>query len=285
MGYFAFALLIVAIFVFGIRIIRPVEVGVVEFLGRYTRTAESGFNWIFPGLFRMLRVNITERRVDIEPQSIITKDKLNAVVDGVVYYKVVDAKMAIYNVNNYVASVPSLAKTTLRAVIGKMTLTEANENRDSINVEVEKILSREVDKWGIDVVRVELQRIEPPPDVQDAMNRVVKAENEKIAALDQATAIETKADGERRAEIKRAEGVAAAIRLKAEADGDAIKIVNEAAEQFFVGNAQLLKKLETVSEALKDNAKIVVPADSSLVNVIGDLAGTGIPIQIEDKKK
>lgn len=284
MEYISFAFLIILIFFMGIRIIRPVEVGIVEFLGRYTRTATAGFNWIFPSLFRMIKVNITERRVDIDPQSIITKDKLNAVVDGVVYYKVVDAKMAIYNVNNFEASVPSLAKTTLRAVIGKMTLTEANENRDSINEEVEKILSREVDKWGIDVVRVELQRIEPPPDVQDAMNRVVKAENEKIAALDQATAIETQADGERRAEIKRAEGVAAAIKLKAEADGEAIKVVNEAAEQYFIGNAQLLKKLETVSEALKDNAKIIVPADTSLVNVIGDLAGTGIPISIDEGK-
>ena len=187
-------------------------------------------------------------------------------------------KKAIYNVNNFATSVPSLAKTTLRAVIGKMTLTEANENRDQINEEVEKILSKEVTKWGIDVVRVELQRIEPPDDVQDAMNEVVKAENEKIAALDLATAIETKADGERRAEIKKAEGIAAAIRLKADADGDAIKTVNIAAEQYFVGNAQLLKKLETVAEALKDNTKIVVPADSDLVNVIGDLAGTTVPV-------
>ena len=276
---------LLAIFILGIRIVRPVEVGIVEFLGRYTRTASSGFNWIFPGLYRMFRINITERRVDIDAQSIITKDKLNAVVDGVVYYKVVDAMMAIYNVNNFEESVPSLAKTTLRAVIGKMTLTEANENRDSINNELENILSREVDKWGIDVVRVELQRIEPPPDVQEAMNRVVKAENEKIAALDLATAIETKADGERRAEIKKAEGIAAAIRLKADADGDAIKTVNEAAEKYFVGNAQLLKKLETVSEALKDNAKVVVPADSSLVNIIGDLAGTSIPLTMPGSKE
>ena len=194
------------------------------------------------------------------------------------YYRVEEAKNAIYNVNNYEASVPSLAKTTLRAVIGKMTLTEANENRDQINEEVEKILSKEVSKWGIDVVRVELQRIEPPDDVQAAMNKVVKAENEKIAALDLATAIETKADGERRAEIKKAEGIAAAIRLKADADGDAIKTVNVAAEEFFVGNAQLLKKLETVAEAFKDNTKIIVPADSDLVNVIGDLAGITVPV-------
>ncbi len=273
-----FGIALIVILGTGIKIIRPVEVGVVEFLGKYSRTAISGPNWIFPGSQKMYKVNITERRVDIEPQSIITKDKLNAEVDGVVYYRVVDAKKAIYEVNDFELSVPSLAKTTLRAVIGKMTLTEANENRDTINEEVEKILDREVSKWGIHVVRVELQRIEPPPDVQVAMNQVVKAENEKIAALDLAHAIETQADGERRAEIKKAEGIAAAIRLKAEADGEAIKIVNEAAEKYFVGNAQLLKKLETVSEALRDNSKIIVPSDSELVNVIGDLAGASVPI-------
>ena len=262
----------------GVRIVRPIEEGIVEFLGKYSRTANAGFNFIIPGLHKMYKINITERRVDIDPQSIITKDKLNAEVDGVVYYKVTDAKKAIYNVNSFELSVPSLAKTTLRAVIGKMTLTEANENRDTINENVEKILDLEVTKWGIEVVRVELQRIEPPPDVQDAMNQVVKAENEKIAALDLATAIETKADGERRAEIKKAEGIAAAIKLKAEADGEAIRVVNEAAEKYFVGNAQLLKKLETVSEALRDNAKIIVPSGSDLVNVISDLAGTTVPI-------
>jgi regulator of protease activity HflC (stomatin/prohibitin superfamily) len=275
---FFIVIIAVIIFALGVRILRPVEVGIIEFLGRYSKTASAGFNWIIPFLSNMYRINITERRVDIEPQSIITKDKLNAVVDGVVYYRVEEAKKALYNVNNYANSVPSLAKTTLRAVIGKMTLTEANENRDQINLEVEKILSKEVSKWGIDVVRVELQRIEPPDDVQDAMNQVVKAENEKIAALDLATAIETKADGERRAEIKKAEGIAAAIRLKADADGDAIKTVNVAAEEYFIGNAQLLKKLETVAEALKDNTKFIVPVDSDLVNVIGDLAGTTVPV-------
>lgn len=275
---FGVVLLGLIIFAYGIKILRPVEVGIIEFLGRYSKTASAGFNWIIPFLSKMYRINITERRVDIDPQSIITKDKLNAVVDGVVYYRVEEAQKAIYNVNNFESSVPSLAKTTLRAVIGKMTLTEANENRDQINREVEKILSNEISKWGIKVVRVELQRIEPPDDVQEAMNQVVKAENEKIAALDLATAIETKADGERRAEIKKAEGIAAAIRLKADADGDAIRTVNVAAEEYFVGNAQLLKKLETVAEALKNNTKIIVPAGSDLVNVISDLAGTTVPV-------
>jgi len=275
---FTVIVLVLALFFLGVKIIRPVQVGIIEFLGRYQRTASAGFNWIMPFFSKIYRINITERRVDIDPQSIITKDKLNAVVDGVVYYRVEDAQKAIYNVNSFATSVPSLAKTTLRAVIGKMTLTEANENRDLINEEVEKILSKEVSKWGIDVVRVELQRIEPPPDVQEAMNQVVKAENEKIAALDLATAIETKADGERRAEIKKAEGIAAAIRLKADADGDAIKTVNVAAEEYFIGNAQLLKRLETVAEALKNNSKIIVPSEIDLVNVISDLAGTPVPI-------
>jgi regulator of protease activity HflC (stomatin/prohibitin superfamily) len=274
----AFIVLLILGLASGIRIVRPVEEGIIEHLGKYSKTASAGFNWIIPVLQKMYPVNITERRVDIDPQSIITKDKLNAEVDGVVYYKVVDAKKSIYEVNDFELSVPSLAKTTLRAVIGKMTLTEANENRDLINTEVEKILDLEVSKWGINVVRVELQRIEPPADVQTAMNQVVKAENEKIAALDLATAIETQADGERRAEVKKAEGIAAAIKLKAEADGEAIKIVNEAAERYFVGNAQLLKKLETVSEALRDNSKIIVPSDSDLVNVIGDLAGAIVPL-------
>ena len=203
---------------------------------------------------------------------------MNAEVDGVVYYKVVDPQKAIYNVNDFLTAVPSLAKTTLRAVIGKMTLTESNENRDKINTDVEQILDKQTDPWGISVIRVELQRIEPPQDVQAAMNNVVKAENEKIAAKDIATALETKADGDRRAEIKRAEGRAQAIKLKAGAEAEAIQIVNEAADKYFIGNAQLLKRLETVAEALKDNAKVVVPANTDLVNVVGELAGGVLPI-------
>jgi regulator of protease activity HflC (stomatin/prohibitin superfamily) len=270
--------LVGALIFYSIKIVRPVEKGVVEFLGKYSRTAVAGLNIIIPLFFKMYRINITEQRVDIEPQSIITKDKLNAEVDGVVYYKVVDPQKAIYNVNDFHTAVPSLAKTTLRAVIGKMTLTESNENRDKINSDVEVILDKQTDPWGITVIRVELQRIEPPQDVQAAMNNVVKAENEKIAAMDIATAIETRADGARRAEIKQAEGQAEAIRLKARAEAEAIQVVNEAADKYFIGNAQLLKRLETVAESLKDNAKVVVPANTDLVNVVGELAGGVLPI-------
>lgn len=269
----------IAVLFLSIKIVRPVEQGVIEFLGKYSRTGEAGLNIVIPVLFKMYKINITERRVDIEPQSIITKDKLNAEVDAVVYYKVTDTKKSIYNVQNFETAVPSLAKTTLRAVIGKMTLTESNENRDQINADVERILDKQTDAWGISVIRVELQRIEPPQDVQVAMNRVVKAENEKIAARDTATALETQADGTRRAEIKQAEGRAAAIKLEAGAKAEAIKVVNEAANKYFIGNAQLLKRLETVAVSLKDNAKVIVPADADLVNVVGELAGSVLPIR------
>ncbi len=110
MDFLGILILLIVVFALGVKIVRPVEEGIVEFLGKYSKTANAGFNWIIPGLHKIYRVNKTERRVDIDPQSIITKDKLNAEVDGVVYYRVTDVQKAIYEVNNFEASVPSLAK-------------------------------------------------------------------------------------------------------------------------------------------------------------------------------
>ena len=154
-----------------------------------------------------------------------------------------------------------------------MTLKSANSERSRINGELHKTLLEETSHWGIDIVRTELKEIDPPADVQETMNRVVKAENEKVAAIDFATATETMADGARRAEIKHAEGIRQATILKAEGEAQAIRLVNEAADRYFVGNAQLLRRLMAVETALANNAKIVVPAGSQLVNLIGDLAG------------
>src|SRR5690606_38610639 len=117
-------------------------------------------------------------------------------------------------------------------------------------------------------------------DVQETMNKVVKAENEKIAAIDYATATETAADGVKRAKIKEAEGSKRAKILHAEGDAEAIKLVNEAANQYFVGNAQLLRKLETVENSLRSNAKIVIPMGTELVNVVGEMAGV-LPLNIK----
>jgi regulator of protease activity HflC (stomatin/prohibitin superfamily) len=272
----------VVLFLSGIRIVRPTHRGLVERLGRYKRFAHPGFNWVIPIIDRMFTVNSTEQMVDALPQEIITNDNLNALVDAQVYFKVKpdeeSVKRSQYNVNNYQYQIVNLARTTLRNIIGTMTLKSANSERSKINSELLKTLCSETSSWGIDIVRTELKEIDPPKDVQETMNKVVKAENEKIAAIDFATACETTADGQKRAEIKKAEGIRQANILAAEGEAQAIKLVNEAANQYFVGNAQLLRKLQTLEVSLKDNAKIVVPLGSELVNVIGELAGV-VPIK------
>jgi regulator of protease activity HflC (stomatin/prohibitin superfamily) len=214
---------------------------------------------------------------DAEPQEIITNDNLNARVDAQVYFKVKtdedSVKASTYNVFNYQNQIVNLARTTLRNIIGTMTLKSANSERGKINAELQRTLRDETGSWGIEIVRTELKEIDPPKDVQETMNKVVKAENEKIAAIDFATATETMADGARRASIKQAEGVRQAKILEAEGEAQAIKLVNEAADRYFVGNAQLMRRLETVEKAMAANAKIVVPVGSDLVNVIGEMAG------------
>ncbi|MDD1679512.1 MAG: SPFH/Band 7/PHB domain protein [Methanomicrobiales archaeon] len=265
------------IFVLGIRIVRPTHRVLIEWLGKYQRYGEPGFYWIIPGIQKLYAVNITEKMVDPEAQEVITKDNLNATVNAQVYYKIKvgeeDVKRSQYNVYNYEYQIVNLAQTTLRNIIGTFTLKEVNSQRSRINEALYEILQKETDAWGIDIIRTELKEIAPPKDVQETMNKVVKAENEKIAAVDYATAVETQADGERRASIKRAEGVKQSKILEAEGEAGAIKLVNEAAEKYFIGNAQLLKKLDTVAVALKDNTKVVVPSDQQIVNVIGELAG------------
>jgi regulator of protease activity HflC (stomatin/prohibitin superfamily) len=164
-----------------------------------------------------------------------------------------------------------------------MTLKSANSERGKINKSLYLTLLEETKDWGIDIVRTELKEIDPPKDVQETMNKIVKAENEKMAAIDYATAVETKADGEKRAEIKKAEGVKAAKVLEAEGEAQAIALVNEAAEKYFVGNAQLLRRIEAAERSLRDNAKIVLPNDKDLVNIIGDMAGV-LPLRRKDKE-
>ena len=271
------AAIIIFFFLIGIRIVRPTHRGLVERLGRYKRFANPGFNWIIPVIDRLYQVNVTEVMVDAQPQEIITNDNLNARVDAQVYFKVKNDEQSVknsqYNVNNYQWQIVNLARTTLRNIIGTLTLKSANSERGKINDELLKTLSSETARWGIDIVRTELKEIDPPKDVQETMNKVVKAENEKIAAIDFATARETSADGDRRAEIKRAEGVRQAKILEAQGEAEAIRLVNEAAERYFVGNAQVLRRLQALETALAANAKIIVPSDKDLVNVIGEMAG------------
>lgn len=274
--------------VFALKTIRPTDRGLVERFGRYNRFGSPGLIWIIPLVERLIKINITEMMVDAGGQEIITKDSLNAQVDAQVYFKVKSdeesVKASEYNVYNYKVQIVALARTTLRNIIGTMNLMEANSERGKINKSLYDQLTVETRSWGIEIVRTELKEINPPKGVQEAMNNVVVANNQKIAAVDFATATETKADGEKRAKIKQAEGARQTLILEAEghkqskvlvAEGEAqaIKLINEAANTYFVGNAQLLKQLQTVTESLQANSKIVIPTGQSLVNVVGDLAG------------
>jgi len=281
MPYIIAAIVIVALIIIlipgPIRTVRPVERGLVERFGRYARFGNPGIIFLIPYVEKLVRVNITEQMVSSEKREIITADSLNAVVDSNVYFKVKidedNVKASIYSVNNYKIQIVALAQTTLRNIIGTMTLKEANSERNKINSALFQQLSKETSSWGIEIVRTELKEIQPPEKVQETMNSVVIAANQKIAAQDFATAVETKADGEKRGAIKQAEGQKQSKILIAEGEAQAIKIVNEAANAYFIGNAQLLRRLETVEKALSSNTKIVLPEGQSLVNVIGNLAG------------
>lgn len=278
-------ILIIIIFFLGVRIVRPTHRGLIERLGKFHHFANPGFHWIIPVIDKMYLVNVTEQMINAESQEIITFDNLNARVDAQVYFKIKsdeeNVKNSQYNVNNITYQIVNLARTTLRNIIGTMTLKSANSERGKINKGLYNTLMEETAGWGIEIVRTELKEIDPPKDVQETMNKIVKAENEKMAAIDFATAAETKADGEKRAEIKRAEGIKTAKILEAEGEAQAIALVNEAAEKYFVGNAQILRRIQALETSLAGNAKIIVPSDKDLVNVIGDMAGI-VPLPRKD---
>lgn len=280
---------ILLLFFAGVKIVRPTHRGLIERLGKYTGFARPGFHWIIPFIHKMYIVNITEQMVDAQPQEIITNDNLNASVDAQIYFRVMEeeenVKSSLYHVNDYRVQIVNLARTTLRNIIGTLTLRSANSERGKINAELHTTLKNETANWGIVIVRTELKQIDPPSDVQETMNKVVKAENEKIAAIDYATAAETVADGVKRAKIKEAEGYKRSKVLHAEGEAEAIKLVNVAAEAFFTGNAQLLRKLEAVETALSANTKIIVPAGSELINIVSELAGvTPVPVNRSNTK-
>ena len=280
-------ILLFLFFLIGIKIVRPTERGLIERLGKYYKFAQPGFHWIIPIIDKIYLVNVTEQMVNADPQEIITNDNLNASVDAQVYFRVKNdeesVKGAIYSVNNYKYQIVSLARTTLRNIIGTLTLKSANSERGKINAELYNTLHLETKGWGIEIVRTELKEIDPPKDVQETMNKVVKAENEKIAAIDSATAAETVADGVKRAKIKEAEGYKQSKILHAEGEAEAIRLVNDAADKYFIGNAQLLRKLEAVENSLSKNAKIVVPAGTELINIIGEMAGNIVPLERKEK--
>ena len=166
-----------------LKIVRPWEKGVVEFLGKYKRTAESGLQIILPGIENMEKVDMREQVVDVPPQEVITKDNVVVTVDAVIYYEVTDPVKKRYNVRRFDVASTKLAQTNLRNVIGDLALDESLTSRDIINTQLRQILDEATDKWGVRVVRVEIKRIDPPADVTQAMHRQMKAERERRAMI------------------------------------------------------------------------------------------------------
>ena len=228
----ALALVLFAVVVSGVKIIRPYERGLVERLGRYHATMEPGLRLILPFVDRMVRVDMRENVVDVPPQEVITSDNVVVSVDAVVYYEATDPQRLVYNVGNFLLAITKLAQTNLRNVVGDMQLDEALTSRDTINAHLREILDDATDKWGVRVVRVEIQRIDPPPDVISAMHHQMKAERTRRAVVTEAQgsreAAVTRAEGEKSAAILSAEGRRQSQVLDAQGRAEATKAVAEA---------------------------------------------------------
>lgn len=227
------AIFVIVVIVRSIRIVPQAYAGVVERLGKYHKTLQPGLNLLVPFIDRMRPlVDMREQVVSFPPQPVITEDNLVVSIDTVVYFQVTDARAATYEIANYLAGVEQLTVTTLRNVVGGLNLEEALTSRDNINGQLRVVLDEATGKWGIRVNRVELKAIDPPASIQDSMEKQMRAERDRRAAI--LTAEGTKqsqileAEGRRQAEILKAEGDAKAQVLRAQAEAEAIQTVFDA---------------------------------------------------------
>ena len=275
-------LIILALCVRCICIVPQANAWIVESLGKYKETWNAGLHFKVPILYRVVkRVSLKEQVADFTPQPVITKDNVTMMVDSVVFFYIFDPKLFAYGVERPIAAIENLSATTLRNIIGSMTLDETLTSRDEINGKITTILDEATDKWGIKVSRVEVKNIDPPRSIQEAMEKQMKAEREKREAILTAegkkqSAI-TLAEGEKEAailraeavkqqRIKEAEGEAEALLAVQKAKAEAIRLINEANP----GSGYLkLKSFETAEKMADGQAtKIIVPSD------IANLAGT-----------
>jgi regulator of protease activity HflC (stomatin/prohibitin superfamily) len=290
-----FLLIVIAVVVFivaatGLKIVQPYQQGLIERLGKYQRTVTSGLTLIVPFIEKIVKVDIREQVVDIPPQAVITKDNVVVEVDAVVYYEVTDPVKVTYNVANFWMAVTKLAQTNLRNLVGDMALDESLTSRETINTQLRQILDDATDKWGVKVSRVELQKIDPPTDVMEAMHRQMKAERERRAMI-------LEAEGKKKSAVLEAEGVKQAAILGAEGDAEAIKKVADAEKyrQLTVAKGEAeaidtvykaihegnpsndliaIKYLESLEKIANGQAtKIFMPMEAS--GVLGSIAGVG----------
>ena len=297
-GLIALAIAIVVLILLSqsVKKVNQYEKGLVERFNAYKKTVDPGLRFITPFIERVYRVNMREQVIDVPPQEIITEDNVVVTIDAVIYYQVVDAKRALYEIEDFELAIVKLAQTTLRNIVGEMSLDVCLTSREKINVELRGVLDQATDKWGTKVNRIELQRIDPPSDIQTAMHKQKTAEQErrqlrllatgrKEAAEQEKQGAILKAQGAKQSAILQAEGEARAVELVAEAQAKAIKSVSEAANQYFKENAQLNKRLDVVRDTFSQQTKIVVPASSDILNVIGLEGATVLPIKTKNDEE
>src|SRR6202795_446332 len=254
------------------RIVNQYEKGIVMRMGKYHNLVSSGLTIIMPLTDSVIRVDMREQVISVPPQKLITKDNVTVEVDAVVYYKVIDPVKSQYEVQDFGYACTTLAQTNLRNLIGDRTLDETLVARDMINTNLRKVLDEATNGWGVKVTRVEVQKIERPRDITNAMSRQRKAEREKRAAVLEAEGIKQsqilQAEGKKQSEILKAEGDAQARITRANAEAEAIKLVSNAAETFFKERAEMMRRLEVLNNTLAQNTKYIVPSNSSLVNIL-----------------
>lgn len=255
------------------RVVAQYEKGLVLRLGKYRATADSGLTFLVPVIEDMIKVDMRERVINVEPQKVITKDNVSVIVDAVIYYRISDPVKATFEVQNFAYAATTLAQTNLRNLIGDKSLDETLTARDTINANLRAVLDEATGTWGVKVTRVEVQKIDPPADITEAMSRQMKAERDKRANILEAEGVKQaqilQAEGVRQSEILRAEGDAQARITRATAEAKAIEMVSNAAEQFFKERAEVSKKLDVLNTVLAQQTKFIVPSGSDLVNVLG----------------
>lgn len=255
-----------------VKVINQSEKGVVLRLGKFRSVVEPGLNLVIPYIETLIKVDVRERVINVEPQKVITKDNVTVTVDAVIYYRVVDPVKAEFEVEDFDTAATTLAQTNLRNVVGDKTLDETLTARDVINTSLRDVLDEATHGWGVKVTRVEVQKIEPPQEISEAMSLQMRAEREKRAAILQSEGVKQseilEAEGRRNANILRAEGEAKATILKAEAEAEAIKRVAESANQYFDEKAQMWRRLEVSSNVLQNNSKFIIPNSADIVNVL-----------------
>ena len=276
------------------RVVPQAEVLIIERLGRYHRTAEAGLNVVVPFLDKVrAHVDLREQTMDVQPQSVITKDNVTIRIDTVVFYQITEARSAVYEIQNLQNGIKYLTTTTIRDVVGKMDLDSTFSSREQINTQLRQILDVATDKWGCKVNRVEIKDIDPPKDIRDAMEKQMNAERTKRAVIIEAEcqiqSSITIAEGEKESKIRRAEGEKQAKILKATGEAEAIRQIADAkAREIEVVYGAIknsnpddklvqLKALEALKEVSKGEAnKVFIPFDATKT-----LAGIGAMTEIK----